>query len=206
MKNFTKLIFSFTFSLMIITGAVYLTVAFKPLYYFDIGHLNISESTGISKEEIRLNYDYMIDYNMSSDVGEFELPTIKSSVEGAIHFEEVRDIFQVVKNLFYISSVLSLIGGYFYIRNREFDVFRRVLIILIVMPLVVAIPLIIDFNKSFILFHEVMFSNDYWIFDPKLDPVIRILPEEFFFHSGICILGIILVSSMGLYKLSKKSM
>ena len=36
----------------------------------------------------------MIDYNLSKDDREFELPTIKSSNQGKIHFEEVRDIFQ----------------------------------------------------------------------------------------------------------------
>ena len=41
--------------------------------------------------------------------------------------------------------------------------------------MLLAIPIAVDFNKCFILFHEIMFSNDYWIFNPQLDPVINIL-------------------------------
>ncbi|HDA5285011.1 TPA: DUF1461 domain-containing protein, partial [Clostridioides difficile] len=39
----------------------------------------------------------------------------------------------------------------------------------------------------------------YWIFNPNLDPVINILPEEFFFHSGMMILILILLASILLF-------
>ena len=45
------------------------------------------------------------------------------------------------------------------------------------------LPIVVNFEGSFVLFHKTMFNNDYWIFDPNLDPVINILPEEFFFHA-----------------------
>ena len=73
--------------------------------------------------------------------------------------------------------------------------------------MLLAIPIAIDFNTCFILFHKIMFSNDYWIFDPQLDPVINMLPEEFFMHMGIVILVIMLIVSIILqliYRLIKK--
>ena len=69
-----------------------ITVGFKQLYYFDINYLKISEQNNLTKEEIKRNYDYMIDYNLNKISGEFELPTIKSSPEGKVHFEEVKEI------------------------------------------------------------------------------------------------------------------
>ena len=53
-----------------------------------------------------------------------------------------------------------------------------------------------NFNYFFVKFHEAVFSNDYWIFDPDKDPVINILPQEVFFHIGILILAIILIISI----------
>ncbi|HBY3073810.1 TPA: DUF1461 domain-containing protein, partial [Clostridioides difficile] len=44
---------------------------------------------------------------------------------------------------------------------------------------------------------------DYWIFNPDLDPVINILPEEFFFHSGMMILILILLVSILLFVMYK---
>ena len=38
-----------------------------------------------------------------------------------------------------------------------------------------------DFNKYFIMFHELFFNNDLWILDPRTELLIRMLPEGFFF-------------------------
>ena len=66
----------------------------------------------------------------------------------------------------------------------------------ILLPIITAIPIVINFNYFFIKFHEAVFSNDYWIFDPNIDPVINMLPQDIFFHIGILILAIILIISI----------
>ena len=79
----------------------------------------------------------------------------------------------------------------------------------ILLPIIVSIPLIINFNYFFIKFHELVFSNDYWIFDPEIDPVINILPQNVFFHIGMLILVIILGTSILLqviYRLLNKKL
>ncbi len=38
-----------------------------------------------------------------------------------------------------------------------------------------------NFNKVFVIFHEIFFSNDLWLFDPATDYMIRMLPEGFFY-------------------------
>ena len=82
MKRILNLLFSIACSLMIITGAVKFTVEFKELYYWDIRNLNISKITNMTEDELKLNYDYLIDYNTSSSEAEFELPKLYSSPEG----------------------------------------------------------------------------------------------------------------------------
>ena len=37
-----------------------------------------------------------------------------------------------------------------------------------------------DFNKYFLIFHEMFFDNDLWLLDPRTDLLIRMLPEGFF--------------------------
>ena len=203
MKKFLNVIFSICFSIFIITTAINFTVSFKQLYYYDIYKLNIPKLSNLSKEEIKLNYDYLIEYNLSKNVDEFEMPTIKSSNQGKIHFEEVRDIFQNVNKISRICLIISLIGIIIGIKNKDIKILNYTSKALIIIPLVLAIPMIINFEDTFVIFHKLMFSNDYWIFDPRLDPVINILPEEFFFHAGIMILGIVLVVSIILYTIYK---
>lgn len=208
MKKFLNILFSICISVVIIVGVINFTVGFKQLYYFDIDYLNISELSGLSKDDIKLNYDYLIDYNLNKNVSEFELPTLKSSPEGKIHFEEVRNIFQNINKLAKLLMVVSLVGIILSVKNKNIKILKTTSITLIIMPLLLAIPVLLNFEKSFIIFHKLLFRNDYWIFSPDLDPVINMLPEEFFFHAGVMILMLILLVSILLlimYKLRKSS-
>ena len=82
MKKIINVISSVIFSILIISATIKFTVGFKQLYYFDIDYLNIPVLSGLSKEEIKNNYDYMIDYNLDKENRKFELPSIKSSENG----------------------------------------------------------------------------------------------------------------------------
>lgn len=206
MKKFLNIIFSVCISLVVIISAINFTVGFKQLYYFDIDYLNISELSGLSKDNIKLNYDYLIDYNLSKDVSEFKLPTLESSPEGKIHFEEVRNIFQNINKLSKLLMIISLVGIILSIKNKNIKLLKTTSMTLIIMPVVLALPILLNFEKSFIIFHKLLFRNDYWIFNPDLDPVINMLPEEFFFHAGMMILALIFAVSILLfimYKLCK---
>lgn len=180
MRKFLNVLFSVCISIVIIVGVINFTVGFKQLYYFDIDYLNISELSGLSKDDIKLNYDYLIDYNLNKNVSEFKLPTLKSSPQGKIHFEEVRNIFQNINKLAKLLLVVSLVGIILSVKNKNIKILKTTSITLIIMPLLLTVPILLNFEKSFIIFHKLLFRNDYWIFNPDLDPVINILPEEFF--------------------------
>lgn len=199
MKKFWNFVFSVFFSLLIIGGIVRFTVGFKELYYFDITYLNIERMSGISEDEMRLNYDYLVDYNLGKVDEEFEMPSIKSSPEGKIHFEEVRAIVQNVIKIFIVCSVICAIGAIISIKNKNIEILNMTSKMLIGLPIVLGLPIVFNFDRSFVLFHELLFDNDYWIFDPSLDPVINILPAEFFMHAGIMILSLILLASIFIY-------
>nr|UWI50936.1 TIGR01906 family membrane protein [Clostridioides difficile] len=203
MKKFLNIIFSVCISLVVIVSVINFTVGFKQLYYFDIDYLNISELSGLSKDNIKLNYDYLIDYNLSKDVSEFKLPTLKSSPEGKIHFEEVRNIFQNINKISKLLMIISLVAIILSIKNKNIKLLKTTSMTLIIMPVVLALPILLNFEKSFIIFHKLLFRNDYWIFNPDLDPVINILPEEFFFHAGMMILILIFVVSRLIFVMYK---
>lgn len=199
MKKILNIIFPVCFSILIITGIIKFTVGFKELYYYDIDKLNIPILSNLSKEEIILNYDYLIDYNLGKDDKNFEMPTIKSSPQGKIHFEEVRDIFQNINKLFNLCLIISIIGLFINIKYKNIKFLNVTSKSLISIPVILALPIVINFEGSFVIFHKLMFSNDYWIFDPNLDPVINMLPQQFFFHAGVMMLSLVLISSILMY-------
>lgn len=62
----------------------------------------------------------------------------------------------------------------------------------------VGAAVLIDWNWAFTTMHKIFFRNDFWIFDAKTDPVINILPEQFFMHCGIMIIVLAIVQIIAL--------
>ena len=160
MNKLSNIVVSLCLALAMIGASVIITLNIRDIYYNDIDKLNIESMSGLSREEIIENYDYLIDYNLSSNAGEFKLPTLTSSKPGKIHFEEVRDIFQNVKLLTIICGAIAIIGGILQIRKRDFKFLRNSSILIILLPVLLAIPIAINFNACFILFHKILNFNN----------------------------------------------
>ena len=182
MKN---ILISLCLALFIISASVTITLNFRPLYYHDISSLKIEETSGFSKKVIRENYDALIDYNQFFYSGKLKL-TLPMSREGKIHFEEVKRIFVGIEYLCVITLILSCFLIKRKIRSRNIDL----------LPVIVGILCAVNWDAAFTLFHEIMFRNDYWIFDEATDPVIMILPDAFFFHCAVIIILLILIGSL----------
>jgi integral membrane protein (TIGR01906 family) len=197
-------LFSLALSLFIIFAAVKLTLMFKPLYYFDIKYLNIEDLSGFGKSEIIKNYDYVINYLLSPKVQEFNLPSIPYSNHGQIHFKDVKRIFTSIDILFVIAGLVSVFGVVLNLKHKSFHFLKRTSSMLILLPTILLSAFMVNFNTAFVIFHKIFFRNDYWQFDPELDPIINILPEEFFFHAALLIVILLILSIIVLRLLYKK--
>jgi integral membrane protein (TIGR01906 family) len=60
-----------------------------------------------------------------------------------------------------------------------------------------------DFNRVFIKFHELFFTNDLWMFDPATDYMIRMLPEGLFYDMVLRIGGFFCLFFLGIAVLHK---
>jgi len=203
-KNIVHIVLSVMLSLFIIFSAVKLTLMFKPLYYFDIEYLNIEKQSNFSREVIIENYDYVIDYLLNSKEEDFKLPSIPYTNNGAIHFKDVKGLFTAINYLLVITGILSVIGIWFKIKNKRLGFLKTTSSMLIIFPVVLFTIFSIDFDSAFTAFHEIFFSNDYWIFNTRLDQIINILPQEFFYHCAVLILSIIFATSIILRLIYKK--
>lgn len=197
--KFTDLLIGLVFTLLFLSLGVVFTINFRPLYYMDMKLLNIPEVSGYSKEEIRENYDALIDYSSPFYKDDLYFPSLDASSSGLQHFSEVKNIF----NAFYLLSAITIIAAIAIViyKSRKKDYYFLLVssITSIVLPLMVGLLLVIDFDTSFLIFHRLFFSNDYWMFDPIADPVINILPSAFFLHCALLIIVFILLGSLILY-------
>ncbi|SFG05439.1 TIGR01906 family membrane protein [Sporolactobacillus nakayamae] len=172
--------------------AILATLSFTPLYYFDVQHLAIAEQSGISLSRIVDNYNYTIRYLLNPLPKTFDLPSLAYSTAGRIHFQDVKRLFIAVDFMFVVTGVISIVGIWKHVKLGDFHFLRTAAIALTLFTVIPLTMFAIDFNGTFILFHELFFRNNYWIFDPHTDPIITILPEAFFLHAALFILGIII--------------
>ncbi|OUP73834.1 hypothetical protein B5F09_11210 [Erysipelatoclostridium sp. An173] len=193
--------------IFIISFAVVFTVFFKPLYYFDINYLSIDQISGLDAETIKENYRILINYQSIFYQGTLNLPDFVMSDSGRIHFEEVKRIFEAIQVMMVISGLISIPMTIKKIKEKEYRFLRLTGLITIIVPTVLGFLAALDFERAFVLFHQIVFRNDYWIFDYRTDPVITILPETFFMHCFmlivviVCLLAII---CLGYYRYQQK--
>ena len=51
----------------------------------------------------------------------------------------------------------------------------------------------LDFDAAFTIFHRIFFpGKDNWLFNPFTDPIITLLPQDFFLHCALLILALLL--------------
>lgn len=191
-------------TICIICFAVIVTVFFKQLYYFDIDYLNIAKYTGLSKDVIKENYDILIQYQSIFFQGDLNMPDFVMSTTGRIHFEEVKRVFEVIQITFVVTGLISGLMIYQNIKQKEYRFLQLTSLFSVGIPTIIGFLAALDFDRAFVIFHNIVFRNDYWIFDYTTDPVITILPESFFMHCFMMIILIVISISFIMYWIYKK--
>lgn len=204
LNNFISLFCGVLLALFLLSSSVIFALNFKPLYKFDATRLNIPLEAHISKDATIKNYNILIDYLSPFNNNDLNFEDFSMSNEGREHFIDVKNIFNIITYISLFTFIFSLLFIIHLSRIKNFSFLKYAYFMLVLIPLILAIPFIINFDKSFIKFHELCFSNDYWLFDPIKDPIINILPQEFFFHESMLILSLLLISSVFLMFLYKK--
>lgn len=208
-SNALNIVLTICLTIFILIACVKFTVSFKPLYYFDMNYLKIENIDGLNNNQIKSTYNYLIDYTNNKQKGNFKLEFMTYSPNGAEHFKEVRELFMKMSNIMIFSLIVFIFGLIINIRIfRNYAFLKYTSLSLLIIPIIFMIPVMIDFDKLFTFLHKILFKNNYWLFDPNLDPVINILPEEFFMHCLILILalmGVCCLISYLLYKTTIKA-
>lgn len=76
----------FSLFLTLISLAVGVTINFRPLYVFDIGHLQILDYTSLDQETLLKNFDHLMNYLNNPFKTILSLPDFPVSASGAHHF------------------------------------------------------------------------------------------------------------------------
>ena len=195
--------------LFIVSGSIAVPILIRPLYNMQIAPLHLTEvrialesgTRTLTREEIIEAYNDMMNYciGLSST---FRTGILSFSEEGRMHFEDVRKLFLLDLWVLGISGTIVL----------GWQILRRVVNVrlkrwgthrvgfwcgtcLLALFAVIGIFGAIDFTRFFTIFHHLFFpGKTNWIFDPRYDQIINILPEEVFMHFAAMIAGLILLT------------
>lgn len=204
MPLFMKVILGLITAILILTTSFLITINSR--FTYNVFSKDIKQyEYNLTEVEIKENYNILMDYLTDKKVQNLEFKKLPQSKEGIQHFKEVKDIFLnfiVAFKVFVILGALSLVYA-FYKKDFSFLSYGQILTLLI--PIFVGIPAVINFSWAFTTFHKLLFTNDYWIFDPIKDPIIDYLPENLFLLNALIIIVLILIF-IAILQVIKKSL
>lgn len=189
-------------ALAVLAGAIALPVLCRPFFHLHIAPLALTARAGLTAEEIKAAYGEMMDYCIGL-TDTFSAGVLPFSESGASHFADVRRLF--VLDLWVLAVAgAALLALKVACRKQNRRLARHTpgfwsAVGLGVTFVTVGCLAALDFNAAFTVFHEIFFpGKDNWVFDGRTDPIIYMLPAEFFRNCALLILGVILLACAAL--------
>lgn len=179
---------SIFFIFISISGVLFFILKHDYIYEYNLNFYPITERTSLEIEEVREINSQIKNYFF--DETEFLEVSIFNEKE-IYHMKDVKDI---INNLFLygkLSSVVFVIIALICVKKykvRIYSVFKASSIVYSAVLLALAIGFLISFNKLFIIFHEIAFSNDLWKLNINEDYLLMMYPENFFRDIALLIL------------------
>lgn len=189
-------------ALVILSGAIAVPILFRPFYWWHIEPLILDRWIALTNIHIKEAYGQMMDYCIGL-TDTFSVGILPFSESGAAHFADVRKLFVLDLRVLVIAGIL-LIGLCVLDRRKNIRLGKHTPGFWSAVGLGTTFAIVgglaaLDFDRAFTVFHKLFFpGKDNWLFDPREDPVIGILPAEFFRNCAILILALILISCIGL--------
>ena len=187
-------------AVLLVSASVAVPLLCRPFYYAHIEPMGLEEYSGLSREQICRAYDEMMDF-CTGLRNDFSAGDLWFSESGASHFADVRSLFLL--DLWAMAISLILLAALFlWCRRKK------------VRPhcfggrgpgfwaaaglgaafLTVGGLAALNFDRAFVIFHALFFpGKDNWMFDWREDPIILLLPQEFFRNCALLILALLLV-------------
>lgn len=202
-----KLIFSASV-LCLLATAILLTIYLAWLFYpLEISYFALLDKVHLKAETIQYNFNILMNYLTNPFSQKLAMPDFRSSVAGLHHFQAVKYLFHLAQVVFVLTLPALIFFIQKVIKKGFLALYQRNLLILSLLPFImICLAGLIGFDSFFTLFHQVLFVGDNtWLFDPAKDPVIWILPEEFFMHTFILFALLYEGIFLSLYFFSKKT-
>ena len=179
------------------------------LYSYGFDRYDIPERTGLERGELLSAARQIRDY-FNNDVEYLDVRIQQNGVTRSLynnrevlHMKDVKGLMRGVYRVQLASGIylaaFVLIGLAIWRRAFVTSLARHVRtggIVTLGLVAVVGLGSLLGFDRLFVAFHLVSFSNDLWKLDPRTDYLIAMFPEGFFFDATMWIAGATVVEGL----------
>lgn len=202
---FLKKILGITFFLSIFTLLLFTSIIFNAtnlkFYEKQYTRLHLGDELKISKQEYVDATNDLIQYAN----GKRAEITIQATIDGKYqpvfnekekaHMVDVKALLQGLKHAtIVILTIMFVILLFVYIKIKKETIrlvttYKEALFIFLTVLIGLTVLIITEFDQFWTWFHQLFFTNDLWLLDPRTDFMIRMFPLELFKSLVFTILG-----------------
>lgn len=186
--------------LIVIAQSIFIpTFHMRPYFRWHYARHNVAETIGIDYDDLHFVTDELLDYmrGRRADLlvyahvnGEYRQFFSDRDIR---HMYDVRVLYEVgfiIRNIaFWL--LLFLILGLILFKADVLKVLarccREVLATVIILLVILAGVIAFDWDRAFVIFHEIFFDNDYWMLTHGTDPLIDMVGHPFFLYIAIIV-------------------
>lgn len=178
----------------LISFSISLPILNRWFYYIQINTLNLEEASGHTYAEIKEAYDLILDYLLLPG-REFSAGVFEMTESGISHFADCKPLF-----ILDVALAGSTAGTLIIVLALHFAKVVKLgsakghsaafwtAVAAIAVPVILGCLVAIDFDRAFEIFHSIFFpGKDNWIFNPRYDQIITVMPQQFFMNCAIFI-------------------
>jgi integral membrane protein (TIGR01906 family) len=189
--------------LFLLTVSIGLPIYIRPFYYAHIGAYDLEGLSGYSEAQIREAYDDVLDY-LTLPGREFGTGELPHSPEGKAHFEDCKVLFDLNAAILIGSAAVLIL---LFLLRKKCGPYRLgkhsapfwAAVLSLTAPIMIGCLAALDFDRAFVIFHSIFFpGKTNWVFDWYRDPIIRVLPQDFFRNCAILIGMGLVTMAMGI--------
>ena len=173
--------------------SVFTVVNTNDFYSQQYREIGADKSTGVSLEDLDEITTMLLDYlndkrdNLNMQVEKWgQLKPVFDDRETS-HMVDVKNLYAFFEKAMYITFVASAaILIYLLKKDGKAQFFASAvkgylsaLVIAVILCVIFATAFTVGFNSFWTLFHEVMFTNDLWLLDPRVSTMINMYPLPF---------------------------
>ena len=184
--------------LFLILGNVLDVASDRDFYLSEFAKYDVGRVTGLDQPQLASAADAFIAYlrdaaahlDVEVTIGGVSRPLFNE--REIHHMEDVQKLFQLVRDVRLGAGAVLLIlplvglglGGAGFLPRLGTLLTVGGILTIVLLGLAGLLSLV-DFSQAFVRFHELAFSNDLWILDPRTDYLIMLYPEGFWLDATL---------------------